>query len=114
MISGAGAILGLAAGVFLTVGIFLLYPLVQGGQPIVPFPPTLIVLFEVTMLGMMWAAFFGMGGYLFGNAITMVAGPLSAAIFICVLAGIATLWWIFKYYEERLLAEAEASLGESK
>jgi mono/diheme cytochrome c family protein len=55
-----GAILGLITGLFLSAGIFLLYPLDQGGQPIVPLPPTLIVLFEVTMLGTMWAAFLGM------------------------------------------------------
>ena len=58
--SGAGAILGLVTGLFLSVGIFLLYPIEQGGQPIVPIPPTLIILFEVTMLGTMWAAFFGL------------------------------------------------------
>jgi len=57
-----GAVLGLSAGLFLTVGIFLLYPLVQGGQPIIPIPPTIIVLFETTMLGTMWAAFFGLLG----------------------------------------------------
>lgn len=62
LIALLGAVLGLAAGLFLTVGIFLLYPLVQGGQPIVPIPPTLIVLFETTMLGAMWAAFFGLLG----------------------------------------------------
>jgi mono/diheme cytochrome c family protein len=54
-----GALLGLLTGLFLTVGIWLLYPLRQGGQPLVPIPPTLIVLFEVTMLGTMWSAFFG-------------------------------------------------------
>ncbi len=59
-LSLAGAMLGLALGLFLTVGIFLLYPIVQGGQPIIPIPPTLIILFEVTMLGTMWAAFFAM------------------------------------------------------
>jgi len=58
----AGGGLGLLAGLFLTVGIFLLYPLEQGGQPIVPIPPTLIVLFELTMLGVMWSAFFGLMG----------------------------------------------------
>jgi mono/diheme cytochrome c family protein len=57
-----GAFLGLCLGLFLTVGIFLLYPLTQGGQPLVPIPPTLIVLFEGTMLGTMWAAFFGLLG----------------------------------------------------
>lgn len=55
-----GALLGLSVGLFLTVGIFLLYPIQAGGQPIVPIPPTLIVLFEVTMLGTMWAAFFSL------------------------------------------------------
>jgi len=57
-----GALLGVALGLFLTVGIFLLYPLTQGGQPIVPVPPTLIVLFEATMLGTMWTTFFAMLG----------------------------------------------------
>lgn len=55
-----GAGLGLLAGLFLSAGIFLLYPLVQGGQPIVPIPPSLIILFETTMLGTMWATFFGL------------------------------------------------------
>ncbi|MGW8318421.1 MAG: c-type cytochrome [Candidatus Promineifilaceae bacterium] len=57
-----GAILGLLFGLFLSVGIWLLYPLHQGGQPVVPIPPTLIVLFETTMLGTMWATFFGLLG----------------------------------------------------
>jgi mono/diheme cytochrome c family protein len=55
----AGAILGALTALFLTVGIFLLYPLIQGGQPLIPVPPSLIILFEVTMLGTMWTAFFG-------------------------------------------------------
>lgn len=55
-----GAILGFLFGLFLSAGIFLLYPLRQGGQPIVPIPPTLIVLFEATMLGTMIATFFGL------------------------------------------------------
>ncbi len=55
-----GSFLGILLGLFLTVGIFSLYPLHQGGQPIIPIPPTLIVLFETTMLGTMWAAFFGL------------------------------------------------------
>ena len=62
LIAVIGAVLGLLTGGFLSVGIFLLYPLVQGYQPIVPVPPTLIVLFEATMLGTMWATFFGLLG----------------------------------------------------
>lgn len=54
-----GAVLGIITGLSLTVGTFLLYPLFQGGQPLVPIPPSLIILFEITMLGIMWAAFFG-------------------------------------------------------
>lgn len=55
----AGAILGVLTALFLTAGIFLLYPLIQGGQPLVPIPPSLIVTFEVTMLGTMWVSFLG-------------------------------------------------------
>ncbi len=60
LIAIMGAILGLLTALFLTAGIFLLYPLYQGGQPLVPVPPSLIVFFEVTMLGTMWATFFGL------------------------------------------------------
>jgi mono/diheme cytochrome c family protein len=55
-----GSVLGILLGLFLTWGIWLLYPLHQGGQPVTPIPPTLIVLFETTMLGTMWAAFFAL------------------------------------------------------
>jgi membrane protein DedA with SNARE-associated domain len=57
--------------------------------------------------GVVWAACFGLGGYLFGHAIKLVAGPLSAALFICVVVGIGGLWWMFKSHEARLLAKAE-------
>ncbi len=55
-----GAIVGILAAIFLSVGLFLLYPIYQGGQPLVPIPPSLIVFFEVTMLGTMWASFLGL------------------------------------------------------
>lgn len=55
-----GALLGVLLAAFLTAGIFLLYPLIQGGQPLIPIPSSLIVFFEVTMLGTMWASFFSM------------------------------------------------------
>jgi len=54
-----GAFLGALAALVLSAGLFLLYPLIQGGQPIVPIPPSLIVLFEVTMLGTMGLTFVG-------------------------------------------------------
>jgi mono/diheme cytochrome c family protein len=54
-----GAILGLVTAVSLLAAAFLLYPLVQGGQPIVPIPPSLVIAFEVMLLGTMWTIFFG-------------------------------------------------------
>jgi len=54
-----GAIVGVLTGIVFTVGSYLLYPIMQGGQPLVPVPPTLIILAEFAMLGTMWAAFFG-------------------------------------------------------
>ena len=33
--------------------------------------------------GIIWAAVFGFGGHMFGHAIKLVAGPVSAALFIC-------------------------------
>ena len=55
-----GAILGMLLAAFLTIGIFLLYPTYQGGQPLIPIPSSLIVFFEVTMLGTIWTAFFSL------------------------------------------------------
>ena len=60
LVSLGGTILGALLAAFLTAGIFLLYPLIQGGQPLIPIPPSLIVFFEVMMLGTIWAAFFSM------------------------------------------------------
>lgn len=55
-----GSVLGIMLACFLTFGIYYLYTLNQGGQPLLfPVPPSLIVFFEVTMLGTMYAAFFG-------------------------------------------------------
>ncbi len=55
-----GALTGAALAAFLTAGIWLLYVLNTGGQPTIPIPPSLIVLFEATMLGTMWTSFFSL------------------------------------------------------
>ena len=55
-----GTTLGLLTALFLTAGIFLLYQLYQGGQPLIPIPPSLIIIFEVTMLGTMGLTFVGL------------------------------------------------------
>lgn len=56
-----GAILGFGGGFFLTyVAPFLYpYPIQVGSQGFVPGPPTVVVLFELTMLGMLLSTFLG-------------------------------------------------------
>jgi mono/diheme cytochrome c family protein len=56
-----GAVGGLLAALFLTVVTPHLYPIEVGGQPLVPGPPTIIIVFEFTMLGALLATF---GGFL--------------------------------------------------
>lgn len=55
-----GALGGLVTGLFLTVGTPILTPVHVGGQPVIPIPPTLIIVFELTMLGTMLATFAGL------------------------------------------------------
>lgn len=55
-----GAILGFSFGVFLIWGTPFLFPLVVGGQPVYPFPQLFIIVFEMTMLGLMGFSFLGM------------------------------------------------------
>jgi hypothetical protein len=44
---------------FLAVGTPMLYPISVGGQPLLPVPPSIVVVFEMTMLGMLIATFLG-------------------------------------------------------
>ena len=54
-----GAIAGMLFGLFLTVGITYLYPLKIGRQWLVNGPPTVVLLFEMTMLGLLASTFVG-------------------------------------------------------
>ena len=54
-----GLFLGLLAGAFFIYGIPYLYPLHVGGQPLFPIPPGIIIIFELTMLGLMGFSFIG-------------------------------------------------------
>jgi hypothetical protein len=47
----AGWFVGAFAGLGLALGTYLLYPLITGGKAIISVPPTLIVTYEVAMLG---------------------------------------------------------------
>ena len=64
--------------------------------------------------GIIWAGVFGLGGYLFGQAINLIAGPISTVLFIAVVVGIVGLAWMFKRHEAHLLAQAEASVTAGK
>jgi mono/diheme cytochrome c family protein len=55
-----GALLGLLAALFLTVGTPLLFPVTVGGQANIPIPPSIIIVFELTMLGAMLGTFIGL------------------------------------------------------
>jgi hypothetical protein len=54
-----GAVAGFLIGLFFAYGTPNLYPVSVGGQPFIPGPPTIVVLFEMTMLGMLVATFLG-------------------------------------------------------
>ena len=60
LISLAGAALGLLVGLFFTVVTPQLYIIQVGGQPIVPTPPTVLLLYEFTMLFLILGTFGGM------------------------------------------------------
>lgn len=54
-----GAGIGFFVGLFFLQGIPMIYPLHVGGQGLFPVPPTLIITFEMTMLGLMGFSFLG-------------------------------------------------------
>ncbi|GAB4373122.1 MAG: hypothetical protein Kow00128_22460 [Deltaproteobacteria bacterium] len=51
LVSIAGWFVGAIAGLALALATYLLYPLITGGKAILSVPPTLIVTYEVAMLG---------------------------------------------------------------
>jgi len=58
-LAGAGAIVGFIAASLLMFGTPLMYKIQVGRQYFVPGPPTVVILFEITMLGMLLATFLG-------------------------------------------------------
>jgi hypothetical protein len=54
-----GALAGLLIGLALAVVTPLMYPIHVGGQPLIPVPPSIVVVFEMTMLGMLISTFLG-------------------------------------------------------
>jgi hypothetical protein len=66
-----GAVVGFLASVFFTFGTVLWYPQRVGGQEIYAIPTSLVVIFEVTMLGLLISTFIGV----FVETITPSFGP---------------------------------------
>ena len=60
-LAGGGAVLGFLGAVFLMYGVPYLYPypIQVSTQAVIPGPPTVVVLFEITMLGMLLSTFLG-------------------------------------------------------
>lgn len=54
-----GTLAGFALGLFLTVGTKYMYPITIGGFAQVTGPPTIVIIFEMTMLGMLVSTFLG-------------------------------------------------------
>lgn len=54
-----GAVIGFGLGLFFTHGTAWLYPLRVGGMPLYSVPPSLVLLFELTMLGLLVSSFIG-------------------------------------------------------
>ena len=57
LVTAAGAAIGFLLGIFMVVGTANLYPLDVGGQPLVPGPPSIVILYEYTLLLMLTAVF---------------------------------------------------------
>jgi hypothetical protein len=55
----AGALVGILVGLFFTVATPNLYSVYVGGQPLIPVPPSVVVTFEMMMLGMLIFTFIG-------------------------------------------------------
>jgi membrane protein DedA with SNARE-associated domain len=63
--------------------------------------------------GIVWATVFGLGGYLFGEDVHRIAGPLGWAALLLALVAAFILWRFFKNHEEQLIANAEAELSNA-
>jgi len=59
VITLSGAAIGFLTGIFLVAGTPQLYPVLVGGQPLVPIPPLVVITYEFTMLGVIVSTFLG-------------------------------------------------------
>jgi membrane protein DedA with SNARE-associated domain len=64
--------------------------------------------------GIVWATIFGLGGYLLGEGISRVAGPLGWTLLIAALIVAFAMWRYYKKHEESLLARAEREMAQQE
>lgn len=60
--------------------------------------------------GIVWASIFGIGGYMLGQGIENIAGPVGWIGLGAGIIGAIFLWRFYKRHEERLLSQAEAEM----
>ncbi len=68
--------------------------------------------------GIVWALVFGLGGYVFGDTVTKLSGPIGMLAFLCAVVGIVGFIWFAKRQEHVYLAkmerEVEVERGKEK
>jgi membrane protein DedA with SNARE-associated domain len=52
--------------------------------------------------GIVWATVFGLGGYVFGEAVHRFTGPIGIIALVGVIVGIGISWWVVRRQEERM------------
>jgi membrane protein DedA with SNARE-associated domain len=62
--------------------------------------------------GIVWATVFGVGGYVLGEGIRRIAGPIGWVVLIAAMVFAILLWRYYKKHEEQFLNEAEAAAAE--
>ena len=61
--------------------------------------------------GVVWATIFGLGGYVFGDTITKLSGPLGVVAFVLAVAGVIGFWWLARRKEEQYFARMEREIA---
>jgi len=61
--------------------------------------------------GITWALVYGLGGFYFGQSITLFAGPVSICLTVAVIVGAAIIVMLYRKHERRWLAEAHQELS---
>jgi len=60
--------------------------------------------------GILWAAFFGLGGYIFGDLLHHLVTPFAEVFAVLVIVGVIVALLTIKKYEKELQAKAEHAL----